>query len=300
MLADGYNGAMWIELAAGEFDTAISMGREGKRLGKSIGSIWGQVGALSSIAVAYLEKGEIDRTMSCMNEARRLAQEADMHTLVFLGLPYLTLADLTVGNLEQAGRHANQLYDERDSMIQTYRRTSLAISAEVKIRTGQFASARHILAEAFEDLSLDEPLLVITRWLMADAYLHLAQEEPQRSLERMEYLVDRMHQAGVRHYLPEGLLLQGKALLALDEPELARAVLLDARKVARETGARRNLWQILWELSQLETAAGNISDASLYKQQAQETVNYIADHTGSEELRASFLSLPEVMSVLAN
>jgi hypothetical protein len=137
------------------------------------------------------------------------------------------------------------------------------------------------------------------RLLLADAYLQLAQENPQRGLERMDYLIGRMRQAGVRQYMPEGLWLQGKALLALDEPGSARAALLDARKVARETGARRNLWQILWELSQLETAAGNLSDASLYKQQAQEIVTYIADHTGSEELRSSFLSLPEVMSVLA-
>jgi hypothetical protein len=49
----------------------------------------------------------------------------------------------------------------------------------------------------------------------------------------------------------------------------------------------------------LESAAGNASDAALYRQQAQEIVTNIAGHIGGEELRKSFLSLPEVQSVLA-
>jgi tetratricopeptide (TPR) repeat protein len=300
MLADGYNSGIWIEIMAGEFDAALSMGHQGKRLGHSIGSIWGQAGALNSMAVVYLEKGDIGRTVNSLTESRLLIEEDVKHPLVYFGLPYLALVHLTTGAFELADLYANQLYEERDSLIHVYRRTSLAISAEVKIRMGQFEFAQRILAEAYEDLDLDGPLFGIIRFLLADAYLQLAKENPQLTVDQMEQLTGRMRLASVRLHLPEALWLQGRALLALNEPGSARDVLLDARLVARETGAWRNLWQILWELSQLETAAGNISDASLYKQQAQETVTYIADHTGSEELRASFLSLPEVMSVLAN
>jgi class 3 adenylate cyclase/tetratricopeptide (TPR) repeat protein len=299
MLADSYNTAMWIEISAGEFDDALSMGREGKHLAQSIGGTWGQAGALNSMAVAYMEKGEMEQTMSCMHEARRLAKEADMRPLIYFGLPYLTLAYLTTGAFERADRCANQLFDERDSLIHVYRRTALATSAEVKIRTGQLDLAQRILAEAFEGLDLDEPLFRITRVLLSDAYLQLVLENPQRSLEHMEYLIGRMGQAGMRLYLPESLLLRGKALLALNEPEAARAAFLEAQKVGEKTGAKRMLWQVLWELSQLDTAVGNATNAGLYRQQAQEIVTYIADHTGSEELRASFLSLPEVRSVLA-
>lgn len=206
---------------------------------------------------------------------------------------------LTAGAFEQAGRVANQLYAERDSLIQAYRRTSLAASAEAKIRLGQLDLAGRILAEAFEGLDLDGPLFGMKRLLLADAYLQLALDNPQRGLERMEYLTGRMRQAGIYQYLPEGHCLQGKALLALDEPDSARAAFLEGLEAGRKTGARRTLWQIMWGLSQLESAADNLSDASLYRQQAQEIVTYIAGHTGSEELRASFLSLPEVQSVLA-
>jgi tetratricopeptide (TPR) repeat protein len=299
MLADGYNTALWIEIIAGKYDAALSMGREGKRLGQSIGSVWGQAGALNSMAVAYLEKAEIERAMRSMREARRLAKEADMQPLIFFSLPYLTLAELTVGNFEQADRYANQLYDERDSLIHVYRPMSLAVCAEVKIRLGQLDMAQRILAEANEGLELDGPLFGLTRLLLTNAYLQLALDNPRRGLEHIEYMVGRMRQTAVHHYLPEGLFLQGKILSALDEPESARDAFLEARKVAEDTGVRRYLWQILWELSQLETATGNASNAGRYRRQAQGIVATIADQTGSEELRTSFLSLPEVQSVLA-
>jgi class 3 adenylate cyclase/tetratricopeptide (TPR) repeat protein len=299
MLADVYNGGMWIEMAAGEFDDALTMGREGQRLGQSIGSLWGYAGASSSMAVVYLEQGDIGRAIGSLSEVSRLAKEADVLSIVYFGLPYLVLAYLTAGAFERADRFANQLYAERDSLVHLFRRMSLAVSAEVKIRTGQLELAQRILAEAYEGLDLEGPLSDMTRLLLADAYLQLALENPQLGLERMEYLISRMRQAGMRHYLPEGLWLQGKALLALNEPESGRTAFLEAQKVGEQTGARRILWRILWELSQLEREAGNPTEAGLHRHQAQEIVTYIADHAGSEELRASFLSLPEVQSVLA-
>lgn len=100
-----------------------------------------------------------------------------------------------------------------------------------------------------------------------------------------------MRRAGIRQYLPEALWLQGKALLALSELDLARDIFLEARRVGQETEARRLLWQILRELSTLEMAAGNAADANLYREQVQAVVAYVANHAGSDE--------PRVVSILA-
>ena len=66
------------------------------------------------------------------------------------------------------------------------------------------------------------------------------------------------------------------------------------------SGQRRILWQILAELAEVETKRGNHSAAQGTLGRAQEIVNYIADHAGDDELRVSFLALPEVLSALAN
>ena len=52
-------------------------------------------------------------------------------------------------------------------------------------------------------------------------------------------------------------------------------------------------------LAEIEETGGNAAEAGSLRTQAHEVVTYIAEHAGSEEMRASFLSLPEVQSVLA-
>jgi len=52
-------------------------------------------------------------------------------------------------------------------------------------------------------------------------------------------------------------------------------------------------------MAKLEDRRGNADTADAVRAQAGEIVAYIADHASSEELCTSFLSLPEVKSILA-
>jgi hypothetical protein len=95
------------------------------------------------------------------------------------------------------------------------------------------------------------------------------------------------------------LLIQGKALAAMDDSDQAREVLREARAVAEKIGQRTVLWQILAALAEIEEEQGNNGKAKSYRDEARNIIDYIAGHSGSEELRASFLSLPEVKTLLA-
>ena len=61
--------------------------------------------------------------------------------------------------------------------------------------------------------------------------------------------------------MAEALMVQGKALAALEKYDRAGEVLLKATAVAEEVGQRRVLWQILAALVEVETKLG-ISAAS--------------------------------------
>ena len=74
---------------------------------------------------------------------------------------------------------------------------------------------------------------------------------------------------------------------------------LEAKAVAERIGQRRTLWQILAVLAEIEEQQGNISEARSYRDEARNIIDYIAGHAGSE-LRSSFLSMPQVMSLLKN
>ncbi len=170
--------------------------------------------------------------------------------------------------------------------------------AQVKVARDELEAARRMVEQASEGLDIEkQAIYLFAPVLLAEAQLQLALSQPGDAVARLEYLIGRLRRAEVRSYLPETLWLQGKALLALEQAEQARQSFLEGQKVAAETGARRMGWPILWELSQLEAAAGNTDAAQQYRQQAQEIVTYISDHTGSNELRASFLALPEVQAL---
>ena len=79
----------------------------------------------------------------------------------------------------------------------------------------------------------------------------------------------------------------------------ASEVLREARAVAGKIGQRTVLWQILAALAEIEEQQGNKDKAKTYRDEARNIIDYIAGHSGSE-LRSSFLSMPEVMPLLAH
>lgn len=117
---------------------------------------------------------------------------------------------------------------------------------------------------------------------------------PKDALERMAALIQRLNHTSSRNYLAEVYWLQGRALLAIAEIEPARESFMAAKAAAEVNNERNILWQILADLAQVEMTVGAPDAAEHLREQAREIIAYIVDHTGSEELRASFLALSEV------
>ena len=128
---------------------------------------------------------------------------------------------------------------------------------------------------------------------MARCELGLAQKEYSQVLARLgPHLVD-LSQQRTYTYLPYFLYYQAQALLGQNQPEQAAQTLTEASGLAEKLGSKRPLWPILASLSQLEADSAK---SKTLRQQAQEIIKYIADHTPAE-LRDSFLDLPDVRAV---
>jgi hypothetical protein len=127
---------------------------------------------------------------------------------------------------------------------------------------------------------------------LADGELALRQGNYGRAIAVIDTFLTDFRQLGA--YIPTALYLQGQALRGLGQNEAARDCFLEARAKAEAMDARRPLWLILFVLSQLEA---DPIEAERLRQQAQDIVEYIADHTPTPELRASFLNLLQVQAV---
>ena len=113
-------------------------------------------------------------------------------------------------------------------------------------------------------------------------------------------MIEVLTKAGARTFLPDALYFKGRALLAQGRTSEARESLAEASALAEQIGARRSHWQILGTLSQLDVEAGRGAEAEVLRNKALDTVMYIAERTGSDELRASFLTMPDVRAVVGD
>ena len=99
----------------------------------------------------------------------------------------------------------------------------------------------------------------------------------------------------MRLFLPDALRLKGRALASLGQREEGRRILEEARSEAERLGSRRALWRILASLADL----ADQSEADVLRQQARDIIQIIADHIGSETLRASFLGTAQIRALFA-
>ena len=92
----------------------------------------------------------------------------------------------------------------------------------------------------------------------------------------------------------------GKVLLKTNQVEEAYYHLDLARSEAMNLGSRWRLWKILAILAEAEILRGNSDTAITLRTEASDNVQFIADHTPTEEIRASFLATPAVRQLLNN
>jgi hypothetical protein len=117
--------------------------------------------------------------------------------------------------------------------------------------------------------------------------------------EAVAELLAVLEKLNYQGFMAEAWLMQALVDLTQNRTEAAFTALQNGRELAATMGEREVSWLISGELSALEAAAGRHDEAERYRLEAREVVTYIANHAGSDKLRASFLALPEAHRLLA-
>jgi tetratricopeptide (TPR) repeat protein len=251
-------------------------------------------------SLALLEQGDVDRSLENLRQGLEIAEQEGITFFKFAGTAHQILLYWSVGAFDRADPLVDKLYRDRDQMVFGFYSSGLTRAARIKLALGDLAQAQKIQADSLQDLDKDS----LSLWVRAEvnvtaALTHLALDQPEEALSEAQWLVERTRRAGLKANLTEALLVQGRALAALDELEEAANSLREAARLAEETGQRRLLWQILATLAEVETRQGNAAAAQTARGRAREVIDYIANHAGDSGLRESFLALPEVQSVLS-
>ena len=300
MLADAYFLTATVHQFSGNFDSAIADAQEILRLSQAIGHVWTQIVGHFYAGTSLAEQGEYERAYDNFQDGLQLAQKAGIIAYQDIAAGHLIALYLASGAFELAAPLAEELHQNRDRLVFSFDSVILTRIALLKLAMGDVQQAERIIAEAYPDPNRGDPTFyAVSASRRAEGYLCLAQDRPQQALAKAGDLAGRVRRIGAFAYLPEALLIQGKALAALDNLDQAGAVLHEANAAAEKIGQRRVLWQILAALAKIEEQQGNSAKAKAHRDEARQIVDYIAGHSGSQ-LRAALLSIPEVKSLLAH
>ncbi len=299
MLADSYLNTALLDQMAGDYQTASTAVQEALRISQSIGHKWIQTTAPYYAGWAYSDQGDAGRANDLIRRSIEAAEQEGITLIKYLGYGHLLIVLLSLGALDRAGALAEELYRERDQIIPGFYSWCLTRVARVKLAQGNLPLAQKIHADSVRNVEVNKtPLWLMPEVTVTGALMQLALGRPELALSETNRVIERTRRAGMKPSLTELLLVQAKALAALNQPEVAADSLQEAARVAEVIGQRRLLWQILAALAEVETKRGNVAAAELARGRAREVIEYVADHAGDAELRESFLAMPEVRSVL--
>lgn len=291
-----------IQLEMGKFDSALTLMEEAYRANKALGSHTSIYSLATTHNVIHILRGEYDQAFNSLQSALELDESRIVSGLWVDIFQQLAWCYYDLGAYDAGLDYCQRAVSHHDQTGQTGCSPAYTVMALLHIRRGNLTEADSSVKKGWENFDLDwqfyagwpETLSV----LEAEAELALAIGEQDRAKRCVERLLGKYEELKLRHFKPGILFLRARVELAAGNKEAAHQTLSDALALSDEMGARRQVWEMCWALSQLEAERGNELVAFQMKERACTEVMSIAEHVGTPELREIFLSRLDVQKIL--
>jgi class 3 adenylate cyclase/tetratricopeptide (TPR) repeat protein len=297
MLTDSLATATTSHVFTGEFDKAIALSDEAFEISKSIGNLWGQSYSRFVVGNAYWELGNPARAIEMMRQAITFGEKAQFLVVQVWTRGHLALVYANLGLTKKAREIAERAQSLAQGRLLMYYPFTQAVMAQIELLEGDISKASDELDHIkLADSALD--FIFIPFLKGAQIQLALAQNDQDCALDIIEEHFQTIRFHNQRISLPSVFYLQAKAQIDMGQVDAARESLIKAQTEAQAMGSRWWLWQILARLGELEVKADEFDAAKELREQAYQIALDIADRTGSEQLRESFLAKPDVRRLL--
>jgi len=282
MLNDNLNTLLINLFWSGNYARTLEIAQESLEVSRTTKNIWAQCWPHHLQGQIWFEYGEVDRAFEELEASVHLAVEANAPSHIKWYGADLCWAYIQIGAVQKGMDLYRTTRVPNLELPAPAAWTPTAVSyALCEIATGQLDLAAATLgARRFSNTIFDYGLK------LAQCRLALARKDATQAIAIIDPVVKDSQQFKVGQYLPEALFLKGQAYLMNGERDLAKDAFEQARLAAEVIGSRRYLWQILSAMAEIES---DHEKSAALKTQACETIQFIADHITSDELRSSFL-----------
>jgi len=282
----------------GQYEAALQKMDEAYRISQSINNTWGIAYSQGTSAFVQLELGDAQQFNTLLEAAMPLIEQSGF--AVLRPIARVTQAKLfhEMGAIEAAYPLAVQGTQEVEQEFRFWLPVALSVLAEIQIQVEELAAAGEAIERAREIARESGSFMHAAFSSIAASELALRKGEYQAALEISAKSSQRMKELDGGSYLPYALHNQGRALLALGRTAEAEEVFEECAQWAARQRSRYAWWKCLAALAELRLQQGDEAGVAAYREQAREVIEFIADHAGTEDLRDSFLNIPEVQEVV--
>jgi tetratricopeptide (TPR) repeat protein len=301
MLAESLSGLSVLHFMLGDPEQAKPLAQEALQISHSIGNLGGQGFSGTTLGLIYFDLGEFDNAIKATTEAIPITLAGGLEGNGISPFASLGLFYATLGDYHRARELLRSTFQHESAKLPLQRMWLSAILTRIELLAGDLAAAHSAFLDGPVVASLDNfarmfpagaPQLYISSF-----ELKLAEGDRAGAIQVADSLIEHLQAIKVRAFVPEALLIKGQALRGEGKTEQAAETWRLACSEAEGMAARRVLWRILLELSRVEAESGRKEEANRFRAEARAVVEYIAERA-PDELRASFLALPMVCSLI--
>ncbi|MGB3715892.1 MAG: BREX system ATP-binding domain-containing protein [Candidatus Promineifilaceae bacterium] len=287
LLSDNRSANSLLAYFAGDMETARESAEDALRISRSINNQIGIEDNTWRACMAYAEQGELGRAVEGLESVIDATEGIQLQTWPYLAYVYAELgaaADTLIRYMAIFERASSSGPFFRDIYAAQLTRLYLELD---DLEKAQDIFEEYALAAQPSDLS------TLNLWsFLAQAELLYAQQEYEELVALLDGSIARMEEVKLAWFKGDLLLLQTRALLALEPPQTDRVlkVLAKAMEFTQESGIKRVAWKVMLLLSELVDE----DKALVLRNQAREIIDWIADGIEDSDLRQSFLSKSQV------
>lgn len=292
------NHAMGTYVWQSDGEQALDMLRQSVQINTSIDNLFGLGYAHSLIGMIQSEAGAYDEALEHLSRSRAIAAQTELIVGRILLPALLGALYGRLGQVEQGIAAALPGLALARSALPSALSWPLVTLAHLYISQGDLQAASAAISEGRAALQKgaftpSQPLDL----QIAAASLLAAQGDHAAAVAQIGRAQQVAESLGTSYHLDEALYIKGTALAALGQTAAAREAWRAARQVAEQRNTRPVLWRILTALAD-QLQVDDTIEAARLRAQARALVTYIADHSGTPDLRASFLAQPDVRALL--
>ncbi len=296
MLADSQSAVATIDLYDGNLARAGPIGQEGYQVAVQAGDEWCTATNAWIMGRAAFEQGELTRAIRLIDESVRIGAAIN-HPIVTFTRCDLALVYAFIGDTDRALALCDEAIAGIDTstikLVERIRAWSQSVQARITAQAGRVEAAQSLIEDVMkldrEDLPALLPVSVQVRLAQAEVALHARQ--PDRAAAACDELVEHLHSHKLRLWLPEALLVKGRAWLLAGHIDEAVEALNEARRAAEEHGSKRLLWPIFTALAEAESQRGDEALAGAMQGAARRVFGEMAATVEDQALKEKFLTL---------